>query len=524
MLNSMNTADRPSGIFTPEMKLQKNGLHSSPFLRFQKIIKKSVLKYKSILNARKISRMKANYSGKIYVQFCAESGFQMASVEIYRMLLKGRVKTNQTQANIKKKEPKFKNKSEQVVRGSNRGFCKEGKVAQLGGRKGGSFELFLPEYMMEMIPWTPKATSASMLSDALPPLNIIRLTNIQGRKILVRGETQLKTFELWHFFYNKSVQTTLPNYIGKVERAESDHLGRFVGSGFSRKTDYRLVNPGVEKSHQLIELPLKNKEEVFRVARKWLFDVNLDLIENLVFERTSGVFLTEDRLVLCRSKFDIAMKKFVFREIKMGNPELLIQNLERILFILRNLQHRNVFISPEFDLEDIAIFGDEVYFRGIERLQMRPESFENEQIMLLSFLDQLRGLEEFVDTRKLKNPQKRNIKVLREAKESLRKTNQPLSLQAMINHFRQNLDLEGHKNGSSSKEEGKFLGQNSLDLNLAKNEIRRKEPPKAENDYLGSISTLLIGDEGVVENHLARTLETRAIQFKNKFICNKKTK
>ena len=494
-----------------EIRLQ-NRQKISSFVRFQKLISKSMETYKLIFSAEKISRARPSFSGAISVQFRGESSFQRASIEMYRMLLRGKFKPKTTQPSISHQR--------KVITTS-----LSGDLIGSPGARVGTFELFLPEYMIELISWTPKSTSATLFSSSLLTQKVIRLTNSEGKSLLMRGETQSGTYDLWHYFYNRDVQTVLPGYIKKKGEEQSS------GSRDDRSSSlYCLMDHQVMKEFRLVEVPLQNVLEIKKEGEKWLFDVNVDLIKNLAFERTSGVFLKDDRLLICRSLEKLDGGFLLGTKLSQSQNEMLISKIDKILLIFKNLQHRNVFISPEFDLEDVTIFGDDVYFRGIERLQMRPERAGYDKKIIGILLNKLSEL--FDKKYKIcqNRPLRKIFKTIIESEALFTAKNHPYPLEGLISHFRKNLDLDALRTrnnkhfASEDNKRGKgglYLGQNSLDLELVEKNSKTFKIDEEESTADERVFDLEILDEGVVENRLAAVMKRRQMAFKNKFFCKK---
>ena len=296
-----------------EKKLPKNSQSFSAFGKLQTIIRPSLSVYKSMLTPERISKLKPNFSGKVLIHLSEEQGFQKASIEVYRMLMRGKILKNQPK-NLKrlkisgihnepwffsqnsleaKIEPEPQSEREREPTSHNNTnsrssiTSKDDIPGSLAEPAPSSFQVFFPEHMIELTSWSSKTTSSSFHSNTLLTVQVIRLTDVEGNAVLLRGETQSATHDLWEYFYNKSVQFSLPNYI-KVKDGDGDAENEF---GDDPGMKFYLIKHEVTKEFGLGRAWLGDFEGVNNLVQKWLFDLNVDHIENLGFDRTSCVFL-----------------------------------------------------------------------------------------------------------------------------------------------------------------------------------------------------------------------------------------
>ena len=511
--------------------------HLPSFIKFQRLITSSLLKYKSILNPKKISRAKPNFSGNILIQFSEETGFQAASMEIYRMLLKGKIQRSSMQVELTEKESERPH-SEYLVP-SRRGGYLDG-VGDPALASSPHFELFLPRYILELTSWTPKSSRRiSLVSSSLLAKKVIRLVDVEGRSVMLRGETQEATYDLWHYLYSKGAQTTLPNYIKKREKnqwvSEPQEVGGQAirgdgGANSAKNSEFYLINHQITNDFNLVEVSLEDSQAVKKTAQKWLFDLNVDLIDNLAFERTSGVFIQDGKLLICKSKKELPEGSFLASGVSV---ETLVTSLDQILLIFKNLRHRNVFFGPEYNLGDIAFLDGEVYFKGIEKLRMTPERQKYDNKTLKTLLKCLTNLMDFRRKRALKRPIQQAVETIIQAGDLLNRESAQMNLDWLIGYLRTHIDLDEYCGGYQATQtpgkkihggkEPKLLGLNSLDLDLTeREECRRRAGRTAGIKFFDSAAAICdVQDEGVVENHLSSVMEIRQITFKNKFMKNR---
>ena len=395
------------------------------------------------------------------------------------------------------------------------------------------FEFFFPEYLIELVTNYPSTTSSGT--------NIgIKMTDAEGDFVILKGESNLATHDLWHYFYNKSVQTTLPSYIKK--REPSSRPGAKIQE---KSRNYYLIEHEVTKEFELLEISLKNSAEVLQAAEKWLFDLNVDHLNYLAFERTSSLFLHQGMLLVCRSFKRIPSTAFLGRSFGLNSGDdgnqlkTLFGRIDRILLVFKNLEFRHVFFvdSSGFDFGDIAILDEEIYFSGIERLVMIPERQKYTERMLEIFLKKFcQLLEKTVQarcqkTQKLKNQFFSIFETLANLIEE-GKGKEIKSLSDLVIYFRKNLKLdEGARFQGPSKPQKNFQemkverrlrlrGQNSLDINLSSPQ-NLDEKNESINHKSVFESLCEVGEEGEVLTSFRDAQRIRKISFKNKFFQKK---
>ena len=497
------------------------------FSKFQKLITSQLLKYRSVLNQERVQKVKPNFSGRFLIQRSEHTGFQQVSIEIYRMLLMAKVRTYKTVAQIKKQDPKSPLKSSEQSSIFSKSSPDPVNKQQIAKNNKPKFEIFFPEYMIELSSWIPKKSSIALISNHGPAQKVIKLTDIAGRTMMIRGETDKATLDLWHYAYNKGIQTVLPGYIKqKSTGSEAPNFGKLA------EKEFFLINHQITQEFKLLEIPLSEGQAVVEASEKWLFDLNIDLVDKLGFERTSSLFIKNNKLVICKSFKKLEGGVFLNPSCLEYNPELFLKRLDGLLVILKNLQHRNVFLGADFDLGDIVFLGGRTYFRNVERLSIVPKRLKYTTKLLAVFLKKLTNLLRSTNQSNFKSYIKKDIATVFRAQDLFFKSDSMNTLGDLLTFFRNEINLVEHYKtpiSNKSKKRKAFdkigkKGQNTLNsLDVGLTTITESDANEDESE-INTRSTFEVEDEGEVDIPMRATQRMRGITFKNAFRMHAKKK
>ena len=218
--------------------------------------------------------------------------------------------------------------------------------------------------------------------------------------------------------------------------------------------------------------------------------------------------------------------KIVHKNKFEGRLRQLVTSLDGLLLILKNLQLRNVFLGPEFDFQNLAILGEEIYLRRIEKLRVLPNCHKYSKEMLLVVLKKLRNpISEILKKLKFEAILSKNLRIIESAYQLVAQDAQINCLEDLIFYFRKNLDLDkfhahkankdkkGIKIGIGPRRRG-FYTQNTLDMELVGGigggrkykSWAKVSPWEVKDDGCSGLPELI---------HVQRA---REIKFKNKFV------
>ena len=489
------------------------------------MIADQLLDYHSILSPERTRKLKPNFTGHFLVLRSDEAGFEPASLQFHRMMLQVKMSFCKSEAHLR---------SPQVGEMGKR--YKSLHPAPLGIGKAfisPSFSVFMPEHMIELLMWSPKGSSiSSFVSRSILSQKVIRVTNLAGESILIRGRQQKETDDLWHYLYNKGVQFRLPKYIRKRGGEKTSIFQKNEQNG----PIFFIDNPSVRKEFKLIEVPLSDQDGVRNAARKWLFDLNIDQVANLRFDRSSCVIIEQGRLIICQSYKNPSPEKFLTTDNLKTSLNSFFQSFEKILLMLKNLESRRIFMSKQFSFDNIAVDDEDdvqIYFKNVEKLVLNTQPNQHKSGLGL-VLSKLKTLMEPLKGRSspFQSPMiTQNIKIMAEAHDDLltSASYSLTSLDQLIAYFRTEMDLdtfsfyfpsqrEKIQQKSARNEKGVGIA-NSLDMELDLEHMHRKRSKRKVED---SDSTFEVDSEGEVENHVRLVQRMRKLEFKNKFSDRKK--
>ena len=318
------------------------------FFQLQRTITKQMVQFKSILSPQTTKSLKPSYSGTYYIQRSESTGFEFTSIHLYRMLLTAKICFQATQPLMER--PSFGPKMS----------LKPGYRIEEESDQKQHFSIFFPEYVIELTYSASTTPSLAFMAGGGGSVaeKVVKLTDICGRSIFIKGENSASTLDLWHYVYNKGVQMKLPGYLRRREVPKMTENGNFF--------EIEFKDSGNAEDYGIEMVALEDAEGVQEACFSWLFDLNVDQVEFAKFERTCLVMLIDGYLVLSRQR----LPKFMPSDYLMSpksvklDPEFFLAKIEKISLILRNLSLRGVDVAPGFDFAQIGVKDGFIFIKN----------------------------------------------------------------------------------------------------------------------------------------------------------------
>ena len=476
------------------------------------MVAKQILKFKTLMKPSNLNDLRPNFRGKYFVHRSEQVGFELSTIQMHRMLLRGKAHTHfTTQVRLQKAiGPK-------LSYAENYRMAEELKLTP-------NFSIFFPEYIIELTTWVPKVSSLAYISESISTHQVIKLTDINGRVIMIRGEDQRATLDLWHYVYNKGVQTTLPNYLIE-DKSQS-------------RVTYRFSNEEAAREFELVQVRLDDRHAADWATYKWMFDLNVDQMDKLCFRRTSLVLLRENRIVLCMAaRPDIRPDSLLTSQSVEQDLNQFLAKVDQTILFFKNLATRGVYLSKGFNLKQMAVGANEIFIENIEdlRVEVCPSSEE----VVKSFQLLLNSLTKLVKVAigkiQLNSKSQKNVDTLKQINESFQ-DGKIKTVNSLICRLRRELDLEkvlrksrlgfsrkvvrSRGSGKTRTKASKLSSVsqavsdvNTLDMELLR--MRRKQ--RTMESLRESESSLPIDNEGEVEDQSRFIQRSRTLAFKNRF-------